>query len=400
MSRISDEVDEQAVAELTARLIAANTTNPPGDERPVVPVLFDALHAVGCHTEVIECAPGRPSVLARYGNARPGAPVLAVNGHLDVVPVDHSQWRVDPFAGVIENGYVIGRGACDMKGGIASAIEALRVLHATGTTPSCAIELHLVADEETGGTNGTVALAEQGRIRVDACIVAEPTDLDVAVAERGTVMATIEVDGIAAHATRPDLGHSAIADAARIVDALHLRDFGAPPHALLGSPTCNVGTIAGGIAPNMVAPRAVLTVDRRILPGQTEESALAEIRDILDALDPRIRYRLHTDVVVGASAVDPASPFVDLVMAAASRHVESPAIVGSYLGTDARVLRNDLGVPTVVFGPGSPSRAHTADESVPCIDLVRAAQTFVDVFTTFGVHQTPSEIIAGRGLDP
>ncbi|MBD0860901.1 M20 family metallopeptidase [Gordonia sp. zg691] len=377
-------VSARRVAELTARLVACNTTNPPGDERPIIAPLLDVLSELGCEITVFDDEPSRPSLVARYPGAPDGAPVLIINGHLDVVPVVHDQWEIDPFGGVIEGDRVRGRGSCDMKGGVAAAIEALRALRDSALPPSCVVELHLVADEETGSRFGTSALAAAGRIAGDACIIPEPNDLRVGVAERGTVMARITTVGTPAHGSDPAVGHSAIADAARIVNALHLRDFGGPPHPLLASPTCNVGTISGGSATNVVAGECTMTIDRRTLPNQTAADALAAVRSAIDELEPPVDYTLSPIVFVPASEIAPDHPFVELVSAAAAAHVGDITPAGSMLGSDARIMRNDLEIPTVVFGPGSPIRAHTSDEWVAVDDLVRAARTFADIFTTFG----------------
>lgn len=382
--RAADAVNPQRVAHLTSRLVQCETANPPGDERSIVPVLVKELKALGCEVEVFSVDERRPSVLARFPGAPTGAPVLAVNGHIDVVPVVPARWADDPFGGVIRDGRVVGRGACDMKGGIAAAIEALHALRDTGTAPSCRIELHLVADEETGSRWGTIALASSGKIDADACIVPEPNNLTIGVAERGTLMASITVHGRGAHGSDPTVGHSAVADAARVATALHLRDFGEAEHPYLGRPTCNVGTIDGGSAPNIVADVCTLTIDRRTLPAGTLNEVLDEIHSVVSALEPKIDFEIELMAFVPASEIAPSHPFVGAVRAAALRHLDTAPITGSLLGSDARILRNDLGIPTVVFGPGSPALAHTSEEFVEIVDLAAAARVFADVFTSYG----------------
>jgi acetylornithine deacetylase/succinyl-diaminopimelate desuccinylase family protein len=388
-------VDGGRCAALTAALVQCDTRNPPGDESPVIPLLLDVLRGLGAHTEVFEPLPGRTSLLATVpadsgvfagAPARRGdRPTLLVNGHLDVVPVVERDWSVPPFGGVIRDGRLYGRGACDMKGGIAAAIEGLRGCVDAGVRPACDITFHLVADEETGGRWGTEALLHGGRIRADAAIVPEPSELGIGVAERGALLAEITVTGLAAHGSDPARGRSAIADAARLVLALQQADFGDPAHPLLGSPTCNVGTIAGGTAPNIVASSATLRIDRRLLPGQTREQVVAGLRAVLDRAAPDVDYRLDVLAFVEASELATTHPFVDVLRAAcppAPGPVQSP-VRGLYLGTDARFLRNGLGIPTVVYGPGSMTLAHTADEYVPLAELTEAAGTFASVYASF-----------------
>lgn len=379
-------VSADRVAALTGRLIRCDTSNPPGNEQSIIQLLVDTLTRIDCAVEVFERTPGRPSVVARSGPADGARPVLLINGHIDVVPVRRAEWSIEPFAGVVQDGRVRGRGACDMKGGIAAAIEALTVCREANLTLDADIVLHLVADEETGGSHGTEALAEAGLIRADACIIPEPNDMHVGIAERGTLIADIVVDGRAAHGSDPAAGHSAVADAARIVQALHLADFGDPDHPVLGRPTCNVGTIAGGTSANVVASECTVRIDRRVLPGHSQDKVLKSIKAKLGALDPKVEYRIHPRMFVEASEIDSEAPFVHYFRQVALGRSGPAEIGGSYLGSDARILRNRLGIPTVVYGPGSMRHAHTADEWVAIDDLVKVARSLVSVFTTFGSH--------------
>jgi acetylornithine deacetylase/succinyl-diaminopimelate desuccinylase len=391
-------VDIRRCTDLAAAMIQCDTRNPPGDESAIVPLLTDVLRGLGGRVEVVEPKPGRMSLLAevdsRAGSG--GRPTLLVNGHIDVVPVIEAEWSVPPFGGLVRDGRLRGRGACDMKGGIAAAIEGLRACIDAGVQPACDVTFHLVADEETGGRWGTAALLERGRISADAAVVPEPSELGVCVAERGALLAEITVTGLAAHGSDPGRGRSAVADAARLVAVLHDADFGGPSHPLLGRPTCNVGTIHGGTAPNIVASTCVMRIDRRILPGVTREAAIAELRSVLDragsGVDGDIDYRIDVMVFVEGSELkgtelEPEHPFAEFVRGACRESGHPGTTRGLYLGTDARFLRNQLGIPTVVYGPGSMTVAHTADEYVSLTDLAAAARTFATLFATFdGVH--------------
>lgn len=376
-------VNLRRCAELTTALIRHDTRNPPGDERSIIPLLCGVLGPLGARLEVFEPVPGRPSLLATIGTGR--RPALLINGHTDVVPVVESEWSVPPFAGQVHGDRLIGRGACDMKGGIAAAVEGLRACLDSGVQPGFDLVFHLVADEETGGRHGTEALMDAGRIdpsTISAAIVPEPTELGIGVAERGTLLAEITVAGRAAHGSEPANGHSAVADAAHLVKALHRADFGDPAHPLLGTPTCNVGTIAGGTSANIVASECRLRVDRRVLPGHDRRQALAELRRLVDraaeTLGHAVDYRIEVLAFVEASELDASEPFVAFM-----RDACVAPVTGLYGGTDARFLRNQLGIPTVIYGPGSMSVAHTADEYVPLPDLHECAASFATVFATY-----------------
>ncbi|WP_409464999.1 M20 family metallopeptidase [Amycolatopsis sp. GA6-003] len=364
------------VTGLAAALIQCDTRNPPGGERPAVEPLRAVLAELGADVEIFEPEPGRPSVLGRIGSG--DGPTLLVNGHVDVVPVSEEDWSVPPFGGLVRDGLLYGRGACDMKGGIAAALEGLRACRDAGIVPPANLVLHFVADEETGGRAGTEALVAAGLVHADAAVVPEPSELRVGVAERGSLMVEIAVRGRAAHGSDPAAGRSAIDDAARIVSALHLADFGDGEHPLLGTPTANAGTIAGGAAVNIVAAECRLRIDRRVLPGQTRDEALATVTRLIDAAG-KFDYDVEVLAFAEGSELDPAHPFVAEVRRAA----DDAPVRGLKLGTDARFLRNRLGIPTVVFGPGSMAVAHTADEYVPVSELVAAARAFARLYAGF-----------------
>ncbi|MFI6585248.1 M20 family metallopeptidase [Embleya sp. NPDC050493] len=382
------------VCETAAELVRIDTRNPPGRESAAVPALSNLLNALGCDTDVFTSRSGRPSVIAGYGRGTPGRPTLLINGHVDVVPVVESDWTVPPFEGLVRDGRLIGRGAADMKGGIAAAIEGLRACIDSGVELGADIVFHLVADEETGGDHGTAELVAAGLVRADACIVPEPTELRVAVAERGSWQARIEVFGTAGHGGDPGRGRSAVADAARITTALHLARFHARPHPLLGSPTCNVAMVRGGVAANVIAPSCELTIDRRTLPGESAEDVHASILAMIDASCPDVDYRVVPTFFCEASELPLPHPFADFVDACRldARPDRDPVgpgagpdqgFVGLYLGSDARFLRNDLRIPTVVHGPGSIRQAHGADEWVALDDLTAAARTLARAMAGF-----------------
>ena len=273
-----------------------------------------------------------------------------------------------------------------MKGGVAAAVVALELLERAGRAPACDLVFHLVADEERGGRWGTQALLDQGLIQGDACLVPEPTNLQLCVAERGLMQARIHIEGRPGHGSRPREGVSAIEQAAQLVLALHAADFGDEEHPLLGRPTANVGTIAGGTTFNTVAEYCTIGLDRRILPGATEESTEAEIRARIDSAGiADLRYRFELDTFGEASEMDPAEAWVAQVGEAVKRATgEQPSVIGMSFTTDARFVRNQAGIPTVVCGPGSIDQAHGNDEFVAVDRLVDAAVAFAELMTSFG----------------
>ena len=377
-------VDEAAVVDLTRRLVAIDTRNPPGNERDAIGVCREALEPFGARFTEVEPQPGRASLIAEVGACDGSRPTLIVNGHLDVVPIDPGEWTHDPFGGELEDGRLYGRGTSDMKGGIAAAVEALSTLRRAGTEPVCDVVFHLVADEERGGKVGTAVLADEGRIRGDACLVPEPTSMDVCVAERGLVVVNLTTKGTPAHGSSPRDGISAVETAAKAVLALHAAEYAGPPHPLLGLPTANVGTIEGGSGHNTVAERCRFQVDRRLLPGMTAETAVEEIEAKLEAIgDPNLRYDLEIEVFGEASEMDPDHPFVEQVRGVIERVTgRRPELLGMPFATDARFVRNQAGIPAVVCGPGGLAQAHVHDEWVAVSSLVDATAVYAELYAT------------------
>ena len=383
-----EHVDRDRLVELTASLVAVDTRNPPGNEAPIEDAVRQALDRRVTTWESVEPAPGRLSLVARLGHPdgpNPGRPTLIVNGHLDVVPVNASAWSHDPFDPQVVDGRLYGRGTADMKGGIAAAICALDALERAGRAPGCDLVFHLVADEERGGRWGTQVLLEQGLIQGDACLVPEPTDLELCVAERGLWQGHVHVTGRPGHGSRPREGVSAVEHAARLVLALHAADFGGVEHPLLGRPTANVGTIQGGSALNTVAETCVVGVDRRVLPGASAESTRAELEARIEGAGvPDLRYRIELENFGEASEMSPGDPWVKQVGDAIARATgRSPGIIGMTFTTDARFVRNQAGIPTVVCGPGSIAQAHGDDEYVEVERLVDAAAAFAELFASY-----------------
>ena len=273
----ADAIDHDEVLRYARALIAAPSENPGGTEDEVADVAMGILTDLGADLQVVRSEEGRPSVVARIGSGE--RPHLAWNGHLDTVPAgDPSTWSSGPFEGAVVDGRLVGRGACDMKGPIASALAAVAALRRAGLSLAGTLELHLVADEEHAGIHGTKVLRDQGLLDQDAAVVGEPSEMEIALAERGGAWVTAVAHGKAAHGSQPDRGVNAILTMSRFL----LRLPEALPdrvHPLVGAPTVNVALVSGGSAPNVVPDRCEVEIDRRIVPGEEDpEEVLAPFR--------------------------------------------------------------------------------------------------------------------------
>jgi len=386
VSAVVANVDPDEVVRFARRLISTPSENPGGTEDAVAAVAVEILEGLGGSPRIVRGEEGRPSVVARFGTG--DRPALAWNGHLDVVPAgDPSTWRHPPFGAEVVDGTLIGRGSSDMKGGIASAFGAISAIRRSGVELAGRLDLHLAADEELAGMHGTKVLLERGLLDQDAAIVGEATNLNLALAERGGAWITATARGRAAHGSTPGLGVNAITSMARFLLRIEevLPDL---EHPLVGRPTVNAAMIHGGSAPNVVADRCVVEIDRRIIPGETTPE---EVLEPFERLAKAIRTE-HPDVdlsfAIGqwtdAAEVSGDPAIADLCRTAVREETGRASIDTGFTGiTDARFYLNERGIPTIILGPGSLGVAHTANESVEIAQLVAAARVYARVFTRF-----------------
>ncbi len=352
--------------ELTRALVALDTVNPalaPGapGERPAVDLLAARLAAQGFEIEVVGPAE-RPSLLATH-RGRGGGRSLVLNGHLDTVGVDGME---EPFSGRIEGDRMYGRGTCDMKAGIAAMVVAAERAAETGHAGD--VVLALVADEEHGSL-GTQAVLEHlaGRLP-DACIVGEPTWLDLIVAHRGFSVVEVELRGRAAHSSRPHEGVNAVAHLGRLLAAVEALDASLSarePHPHAGHGSLQATVASGGSAPFTLAASARAVIERRTVPGEPLHAGLREVEAIVAELgvDATCREVMARDA--WEMSADPAVERLAGLLPFTGR-VGAPYWMESALWEAA-------GVPTVVCGPAG-GGLHTDVEWVE-LGQVRAYET-------------------------
>jgi acetylornithine deacetylase len=342
------------IVELASRLVAIDSVNPAlvpdgAGERAAAAFVADWCSERGLEVEVV--GDERPSVIARRRGSGGGRSLL-LNGHLDTVGV---AGMTAPFEPRIEDGRLFGRGAYDMKGALAAVLVA--AAEATGLRGDVIVTA--VADEELASV-GTEAALE--RVHADAAIVAEPTELQVAVAHRGFVGFEIETAGVAAHGSRPDLGEDAIVKMGPILVGLEQLDRRLQDgrrHPLAGPGSIHASVIEGGQEMSSFPARCVLLGERRTIPGESVGDVERELHELAGTAAVRIvasrqPYEAKVD-----------HPFVDLVRRAA----DVGDVVGAPFWTDAALVA-DAGIPTVLFGPTGEG-AHAEVEWVDLASLER-----------------------------
>jgi succinyl-diaminopimelate desuccinylase len=397
----------EELVELTRDLVRFPTVNPPGEAYgPCAEFIGRRLARRGFAVEYVraEGAPGdserhpRINVIARRESGREG-PCVHFNGHIDVVQTG-AGWTVDPFAGIVRDGRVFGRGTCDMKGGIAAAIVAAETLIDSDEPLPGVLEISGTVDEESGGYGGVHYLAERGWFsapRVDHVIIPEPLNVDrVCIGHRGVWWAEIETHGRIAHGSMPFLGDCAVRHMNAVLDrfeaelyprlAARKTDMPVVPSGARHS-TLNINSIHGGLGeleggalPSACVPDSCrMVIDRRWLVEETLEGVKAEVRDLLEELArrrPGFRYSLRDLFDVQPTLADREGPVASST-ALAVRHVlgrdaEFVCSPGTY--DQKHIDRVGKLRDCIAYGPGILDIAHRPDEYVLIDDLVASAK--------------------------
>ena len=371
------------IVEMTCDLIRGKGENPGGVEADTVYRLVTLCQGIGAEVRLHEVSPGRSNLHAVIGD--PEGPAILFLGHSDVVPAGEG-WSGDPFEPRIEDGAIIGRGSTDMKGGLAAVVATMRAV--SEVRPDLRLELLCTVDEEDLATGVKEYIATTEPRDYLACIVAEPTDLDVVIACRGATNLSLRVTGESAHAGRPEDGASAIYAAGEVIQAVRDAHESAAhePGDLLTGPSWSIGTLTAGSATSMVPRFGEFAIDRRTMPGEKPDQILAEL--LTD-----VRERIASSTIAGKDRIT-VEGSVDMVMPGfrtaantdlaqtACNAVESLGYNGAPTGWTAACeggfIAEHHSVPTVILGPGDVnSQAHQPDEQVLIDDLVAAAHAYV-----------------------
>jgi succinyl-diaminopimelate desuccinylase len=404
--RVLGTIDALAgeAAAFTADLIRIPTVNPPGEcYEQGARFIGDALAAFGFDVEY-HPAEGRPEHTARHPRlnvvgtrrGRSMHPLVHLNGHFDVVPAG-AGWTTDPFGGEVRDGRIWGRGACDMKGGIAAAVFAVEAIRRAGVELQGTVEISGTVDEESGGFAGVAWLAQQKRVsagRTDFAIIPEPLYVDwIGIGHRGVYWFEVRTEGRIAHGSMPFHGVNAVDHMGVVLDRMR-RDLqprlaqrvtGMPVvpagarHATLNINGIDGGQPVEGIQTPCVADRCRAVFDRRFLIEEGFDATKAEIVALLDEVArdvPDFRYDLRDLMVVHPTRTPDGSPVVAALERALHRVLgRSGGLVASPGTYDQKHFARIAGVPhCVAYGPGILDLAHQPDEYLDVADLIHATK--------------------------
>ena len=394
------QIKEKELVELCQNLIKIPSHKDTfSREKEIALFLKDLMEREGIEVVLQEAAEGRSNVIGRLRGTGKG-PNLLFNGHMDTVP---PLGMKNPLWAITICGKIWGRGAVDMKSGLAGMTYALIAIKRTGIKLKGNLILGAVVGEENI-SEGTQRLIEGG-CQYDTALVGEPTDLQIVIAHKGIEWIEITIKGKASHASIPKEGINAIVNAARLVCVLEEKlvpKLSQTPKSnrLVGSPTLNIGKIWGGVRNSVVPDLCKIQLDRRTLPGEKIEDVLSEIRSVIRQLEntyaefkaevnpipvgPDTREQLE-EIGKQGLKIPPHEPMeisrdskIVRALSKAFKYVpgRNPEIAGMSGWTDASLLVNRAKIPTAVFGPGPVIKAHTTEEYVNIADLVDAAKVY------------------------
>lgn len=367
-------INDALTLEIFEALMAQDTINPPGNEKRGALCLKEIFDREGIPCEVQDLGDNRANFIASFGE---GDKILEYSGHLDVVPCV-GDWQHTAIGTTEEGELIYGRGACDMKGGVAAMCSAAISMFRDKTPLNGQIRLTFVADEEDANL-GMHAFLDSHKAATYT-ILGEPTDLHVAIAHRGVGRYYIDLLGYACHAALRSTEETAVAKAARAVMAIEdlNKQLESMTHDVLPSPSIVVTMVQGYEKDNVVPGKVRLLVDFRVLPGMTEPQTRKLVQDALDA-HGIVGFELTKHFFMPGGEVAQAHPFVSACVEQAEKLNERKEAPQAFGASCEQCFLVEAGSATVIIGPGSLDQAHTVDEFVEKAQLLRAAKLYREI---------------------
>ena len=373
------KVKEAEVVGICRDLVRLQSVNPPGSELAAAEYVAAALKKCGVGAELVKHSDTRASVLARL-KGQGKEPALFYNGHLDTVPVGAEKWRHDPFGGEIAEGKIWGRGAADMKGGLAAMMAAMKALAEASVPLQGDLILAATAGEEIDSLGATEVAKMLSREPLQALFIAEPTYNEIYIAEKGVLWVEIETFGKTAHGSMPDQGRNAVLMMVKIIQEIEKIKIPHKTHPVLGGFTRSLNTISGGIKTNVVPDHCAATIDMRTVPGQEHSAILRQVENILEDLgrkDPDFKAAVKAIIDHPSVETSPSEPVLQKFSSLVAEMTGQKAgFKGANYFSDAVGFLPVLKVPLILFGPGEPGQAHQPNEQVEISKLVEAARIF------------------------
>ncbi|HUV56805.1 MAG TPA: M20 family metallopeptidase [Dehalococcoidales bacterium] len=389
--RIAEEVNKNKdeIIRLTQELVRVPSFS--GDAQNlsrIAEIISGEMSRDGFTIQLLEAEEGLTNVVGTFQGSDT-APWILFNGHTDVVPVaSDKEWIVEPFSAEIRDERIYGRGACDMKGGLAAMLAAPRIVFNLFPEYKGNIILTATVDEEIGSDKGMKYVVEQG-IKADMGIVCEPTELKIVNVSKGLLWLKLMTKGKSAHGAMPEQGVNAIYKMSKILKRLEGYNFKQGRHKVLGKPTVNVGRISGGERPNVVPDSCEAEIDIRYLPNQSHSKVINDLKKLIENVKKKdhqidaeidiIRYRSPVEISKEEAVIK-------TIMKGAKRILgKYPKFRGMLSPGDSAHLVN-AGIPSVMFGPGQEQLAHSTNEWIAIDDILTAVKIYAAIMIRNGVN--------------
>ncbi|MDQ0221044.1 M20 family peptidase [Peribacillus cavernae] len=385
VKKATDLINEEEAIEFLIELIKTNSMNPPGKEIKVAEAIQRRFKKTGIDTTLDEVAEDRANLFVTLPGERGTGEkniqkVLTYSGHLDTVPLGNEEWHYDPLGGVRDGNLLFGRGASDMKGGVAAMLLALEYLHRADVKLKGKLRFVGSVGEEVE-CFGAKEIVRKGQIDdTTAMIISEPSANQLFCAHKGDLQFEIIVKGKTAHGSMPEHGINSIQAMCNMINELNRFSFVYDEHYLLGGPTINIGTIEGGIKPNVVPDKCIMKIDIRTVPGQSHEHIFTQVNNLLQNTCDSYGTYGEITVLVDMPAVTTSEedPFTKLALKTLNTYLnqDMPAKGVKYF-TDGSVFYPHLKVPILVYGPGEPTMAHQTNEWIEVDKYLESIRFFI-----------------------
>ncbi|MGM9921742.1 MAG: ArgE/DapE family deacylase [Bhargavaea sp.] len=381
-------MEHEQAKEILKQLIRINTVNPPGNETDIAKELKALFERHGIETELVEYDENRANLIARLKGSAAG-PVLGLTGHMDVVPPGEIEWTYDPFGAEESEGKIYGRGACDMKSGLAACVLAMIALKEQGLPEKGELVLLATVGEEAGAVGARQLTQEGYADQLDALVVAEPTRNRIKIAHKGALWPQIVTYGKTAHGSMPDKGTNAVMHMNEVLHRLLGGDFtfSYEEDELLGGPTFSVNVISGGSNTNVVPDQCTANIDIRTVPSQDHKQIIGQIEQIIESTkgrypDLRAEIKILNDQnPVKTPADDPFVRLVQEVVKEADGAEELGGMTGYTDSAQFALAKKDF--PIIVLGPGDTAVAHQPDEYVEIDEYYASIRLYQEIAKKF-----------------
>ena len=374
-----NNAEKKELVDLLRSLIQIKSENPPGDENHISDYIKKYLLKNNIHSELIPLEIGRSSVIAKIEGEEERNITLC--GHVDTVRAKEEDWTKPAFEGLIENKKMYGRGASDMKGGVAAILYASVLLKRRGIIPKKTVQLALTADEEWG-YRGAKNLVESGYFdQTDFLIITEPSNLQVSTGEKGELWIKAKIYGKSAHGSTPEIGVNTIIPGSEFVVNIterYEKIFEKEP--FWGRTSINIGQFYGGVQVNIVPNYTEIQLDFRVISEKDKQKVIELVRKTGEEIAKKHKVRFREEIFNYHPLIFTCSdnPYVKKFLQAAGM---KEVMVTKYC-TDGATIIPVKKIPFIIFGPGDIAQAHQNDEYIELESLYRAVDTFVEFLKT------------------